>query len=138
MTTPASTKQFTLEDKDGVLVITFSSAPLNYLNMESLAEFELLLPIMAEPHYRAVIFQSRPEEQGFMTHFAVEDSSRPSIGYDVMHRHQEDMLVWREPEEADAKERPAPEIEGTSRLDAGLLAGPLVSLGSRKVGEIYH
>jgi enoyl-CoA hydratase/carnithine racemase len=73
MTTPASTEQFTLEDKDGVLVVTFSTTPLNYLNMQSLAEFAQILPVMEEPRYRAVVFQSRPEEQGFMTHFSVEE-----------------------------------------------------------------
>src|SRR3954454_13074462 len=73
MTTPASTEQFALEDKDGVLVVTFSTTPLNYLNMQSLAEFAQILPIMEEPQYRAVVFQSRPEEQGFMTHFSVEE-----------------------------------------------------------------
>ena len=73
MTTPASTEQFTLEDKDGVLVVTFSAPPINYLNMASLAEFEQLLPTLADPQYRAVIFQSRPEETGFMTHFSVEE-----------------------------------------------------------------
>jgi enoyl-CoA hydratase len=73
MTAPASTDQFTLEDHDGVLVVTFSSDELNYLNMASLAEFEKLLPILAEPQYKVIIFQSRPEEQGFMTHFSVEE-----------------------------------------------------------------
>jgi enoyl-CoA hydratase/carnithine racemase len=73
MTAPASTEQFTLEDKDGVLVVTFSTTPLNYLNMQSLAEFAQILPVMEEPQYRAVVFQSRPEEQGFMTHFSVEE-----------------------------------------------------------------
>jgi enoyl-CoA hydratase/carnithine racemase len=73
MTTPASTGQFTLDDKDGILVVTFSSDPLNYLNMASLGEFEQLLPILEKPEYKVVIFQSRPEETGFMTHFSVEE-----------------------------------------------------------------
>lgn len=73
MTTPESPKQFTYEDKDGVLVVTFSNEPLNYLNMASLAEFAELIPVMEQPQYRAVVFQSRPEEHGFMTHFSVEE-----------------------------------------------------------------
>src|SRR3954468_17381044 len=73
MTLSTSTQQFTAEDKDGVLVVTYSSDPLNYLNMASLQELGQLVPIMAQPQYRAVIFQSRPDEVGFLTHFSVEE-----------------------------------------------------------------
>jgi len=69
----ASTEQFTLEDHGDVVVVTFSTTPLNYLNMQSLAEFEQILPTLADPKFRAVVFQSRPEETGFMTHFSVEE-----------------------------------------------------------------
>lgn len=72
-TLPSSTEQFTLEESDAVLVVTFSSDELNYLNMQSLAEFEQILPTLEDPKYRVVIFQSRPEETGFMTHFSVEE-----------------------------------------------------------------
>ncbi|MFI5626420.1 enoyl-CoA hydratase/isomerase family protein [Nocardioides sp. NPDC051685] len=73
MSLPESTEQFTLEDADGVLVVTFSSAPLNYLNVNSLDQLGKLVPVMADPKYRAVIFQSRPEEVGNFTHFSVEE-----------------------------------------------------------------
>ena len=72
MTFPA-TQLFTVEENDGVLVVTYSSDPLNYLNMAALHEFGQLLPVMAQPQYRAVIFQSRPDEVGFLTHFSVEE-----------------------------------------------------------------
>ncbi|KRA28058.1 MULTISPECIES: enoyl-CoA hydratase/isomerase family protein [unclassified Nocardioides] len=73
MSLPESTEQFTLEDVDGVLVVTFSSSPLNYLNVNSLDQLGKIVPVMADPKYRAVVFQSRPEEVGFLTHFAVEE-----------------------------------------------------------------
>jgi enoyl-CoA hydratase/carnithine racemase len=73
MSLPESTEQFTLEDVDGVLVVTFSSQPLNYLNVASLEQLGQLVPVMADPKYRAVIFQSRPEEVGLFTHFSVEE-----------------------------------------------------------------
>lgn len=72
MTFPA-TQLFTVEDNDGVLIVTYSSDPLNYLNMASLHELGQLIPVMAQPQYRAVIFQSRPDEVGFLTHFSVEE-----------------------------------------------------------------
>ncbi|MGQ0464371.1 MAG: enoyl-CoA hydratase/isomerase family protein [Sporichthyaceae bacterium] len=72
MTFPA-TSLFTLEDNGGVLIVTYSSDPLNYLNMASLHELGQLIPVMAQPQYRAVVFQSRPDEVGFMTHFSVEE-----------------------------------------------------------------
>jgi enoyl-CoA hydratase/carnithine racemase len=73
MPLPESTERFTLEDADGVLIVTYSSDPLNYVNMAALGEFSQLLPVMARPEYRAVIFQSRPDEVGFLTHFSVEE-----------------------------------------------------------------
>ena len=73
MSLPESTEQFTLEDADGVLVVTFSSAPLNYLNVNSLDQLGKLVPVMSDPKYRAVVFQSLPEEVGNFTHFAVEE-----------------------------------------------------------------
>jgi enoyl-CoA hydratase len=41
--------------------------------MASLHELGQLIPVMAQPQYRAVIFQSRPDEVGFLTHFSVEE-----------------------------------------------------------------
>jgi enoyl-CoA hydratase/carnithine racemase len=73
MPLPESTELFTLEDADGVLIVTYSSDPLNYLNMAALGEFSQILPVMAQPQYRAIIFQTRPEEAGFLTHFSVEE-----------------------------------------------------------------
>ena len=73
MSLPESTEQFTLEDADGVLVVTFSSAPLNYLNVNSLDQLGKLIPVMSDPKYRAIVFQSKPEEVGNFTHFAVEE-----------------------------------------------------------------
>lgn len=73
MSLPESTDQFALEDADGVLIVTFSSHPLNYLNVASLAQLETLIPVMADTRYRAVVFQSRPDEVGFLTHFSVEE-----------------------------------------------------------------
>ena len=73
MSLPESTEQFTLEDADGVLVVTFSSAPLNYLNVNSLDQLGKLVPVMSDPKYRAIVFQSKPEEVGNFTHFAVEE-----------------------------------------------------------------
>lgn len=73
MPLPESTELVTLEDVDGILVATYSSEPLNYLNIDALGQLGQLVPVMADPKYRAVIFQSRPEETGFLTHFAVEE-----------------------------------------------------------------
>jgi enoyl-CoA hydratase/carnithine racemase len=73
MPLPESTELFSLEDADGVLIVTFSSEPLNYLNVDSLDQLGKLVPVMSDPRYRAVIFQSRPEETGFLTHFSVEE-----------------------------------------------------------------
>lgn len=73
MPLPESTELVTLEDVDGILVATYSSDPLNYLNIDALGQLGQLVPVMADPKYRAVIFQSRPEETGFLTHFAVEE-----------------------------------------------------------------
>jgi enoyl-CoA hydratase/carnithine racemase len=73
MPLPESTELFSLEDADGILVVTFSSEPLNYLNVDSLDQLGKLVPVMSDPRYRAVIFQSRPEETGFLTHFSVEE-----------------------------------------------------------------
>lgn len=73
MPLPESTEFFTLEDAGGVLVVTYSCAPLNYLNIAALGQLGSLLPVMADPRFRAVIFQSRPEETGFLTHFSVEE-----------------------------------------------------------------
>lgn len=73
MPLPESTELFTLEDADGVLVLTYSSDPLNYLNVAALDQLGKLVPVMADPRYRAVIFQSRTDETGFLTHFSVEE-----------------------------------------------------------------
>ena len=73
MPLPESTELFTLEDADGILVVTYSAEPLNYLNVTALDELGKLVPVMADPRYRAVIFQSRPDETGFLTHFSVEE-----------------------------------------------------------------
>jgi enoyl-CoA hydratase/carnithine racemase len=73
MPLPESTELFTLEDADGVLQVTYSAEPLNYLNITALDHLGKLLPVMADPKYRAVIFQSRPDETGFLTHFSVEE-----------------------------------------------------------------
>ena len=73
MPLPESTSLFSLEDVNGVLVITYSSDPLNYLNVDSLGQLGQLVPVMAEPRFRAVVFQSQPDETGFLTHFSVEE-----------------------------------------------------------------
>ena len=73
MPMPESTENFTLEDADGVLVITYSSDPLNYLNIAALDQLGKLIPVMADPRFRAVVFQSKPDETGFLTHFSVEE-----------------------------------------------------------------
>jgi len=73
MPLPESTELFTLEDADGVLIVTYSAEPLNYLNVASLDQLGKLVPVMADPKYRAVIFQSQPDETGFLTHFSVEE-----------------------------------------------------------------
>ncbi len=73
MPLPESTELFTLEDADGVLIVTYSAEPLNYLNVTALDHLGKLVPVMADPKYRAVIFQSRPDETGFLTHFSVEE-----------------------------------------------------------------
>lgn len=73
MPLPESTSLFSLEDVNGVLVITYSSDPLNYLNVDSLGQLGQLVPVMAEPRFRAVVFQSKPDETGFLTHFSVEE-----------------------------------------------------------------
>lgn len=73
MPLPESTSLFSLEDAGGVLVVTYSCEPLNYLNVTALDELGKLIPVMADPKYRAVIFQSQPDETGLFTHFSVEE-----------------------------------------------------------------
>lgn len=73
MPLPESTSLFSLEEDNGVLIVTYSADPLNYLNVTALGELGQLVPLMAEPRIRAVIFQSRPDETGFLTHFSVEE-----------------------------------------------------------------
>jgi enoyl-CoA hydratase len=63
---------FRTEYEDGVLTVTYSSDPLNYLNLAALAELGPLVAEWQDPKYRVIILQSEPDEVGFMTHFSVE------------------------------------------------------------------
>ncbi|GAA5168925.1 enoyl-CoA hydratase-related protein [Pseudonocardia eucalypti] len=63
---------FRTEFENGVLTATYSSDPLNYLNLDALAELEQLVVEWQDPRYRVIILQSEPDEIGFMTHFSVE------------------------------------------------------------------
>jgi enoyl-CoA hydratase len=64
---------FRTEFEGGVATVTYSSDPLNYLNMAALAEFEQLIIEWQDPKYRVIILQSEPDEVGFFTHFSVEE-----------------------------------------------------------------
>jgi enoyl-CoA hydratase/carnithine racemase len=72
---PTSTNLFKVEEANGVLTVTFSSGePLNYLTIAALTELDqLVTEWAANPHYRAIVIQSDPDEVGFITHFSAEE-----------------------------------------------------------------
>jgi len=72
---PTSTELFQVEEDGNVLIVTFSADPLNYLNTQSIVELEILAPEWRDSHHRAIVLQSNPDEQGFMTHFSAEELS---------------------------------------------------------------
>jgi enoyl-CoA hydratase len=71
--TSESKSLFRTEFEGGVATVTYSSDPLNYLNMAALAEFDQLIAEWEDPKYRVIILQSEPDEIGFFTHFSVEE-----------------------------------------------------------------
>lgn len=73
--TLTSTDLFRVEEDGAVLIVTFSSDPLNYLNTQSIVELEILAPEWRDSHHRAIVIQTEPDEQGFMTHFSAEELS---------------------------------------------------------------
>jgi len=54
-------------------VATFSNPPHNYLNKPVIDELEQLVVQWRDPSIRAVVIQSRPEENGFFTQYSVEE-----------------------------------------------------------------
>jgi enoyl-CoA hydratase len=56
-----------------VAVATFSNPPHNYLDKPVIDELEQLVAQWRDPSIRAVVIQSRPEDDGFFTQYSVEE-----------------------------------------------------------------
>src|ERR1700737_4334828 len=66
--------QFWVSDRRGAVdVATFSNPPHNYLNKPVIDELEQLVVQWRDPSIRAVVVQSRPEENGSFTQYSVEE-----------------------------------------------------------------
>jgi enoyl-CoA hydratase/carnithine racemase len=61
------------EQRDAVLIATYSNPPRNYLNADALYELEDLIVEWRSPEYRAIVIQSDSGSPGFMTHYSVEE-----------------------------------------------------------------
>ncbi|MHB8690006.1 MAG: enoyl-CoA hydratase/isomerase family protein [Solirubrobacteraceae bacterium] len=64
---------FTTEQRGHVAVATFSNPPYNYLDKPVIDELEQLVVQWRDPSIRAVVIQSRPEENGFFTQYSIEE-----------------------------------------------------------------
>src|SRR5258708_11091765 len=64
---------WTTEQRGHVAVATFSNPPHNYLNKPVIDELAQLVVQWREPSIRAVVIQSRPEENGFFSQYSVEE-----------------------------------------------------------------
>src|SRR3984893_1686831 len=64
---------WTMEQHGHVVVATFSNPPHNYLNKPVIDELEQLFAQWRDPSIRAVVIQSRPEDDGFFTQYSVEE-----------------------------------------------------------------
>jgi len=64
---------WTTEQRGHVAVATFSNPPHNYLDKPVIDELEQLVVQWRDPSIRAVVIQSRPEENGFFTQYSVEE-----------------------------------------------------------------
>src|ERR1700756_2015082 len=66
--------QFWVTDRRGAVeVATFSNPPHNYLDKPVIDELEQLVVQWRDPSIRAVVIQSRPEDNGFFTQYSVEE-----------------------------------------------------------------
>src|SRR5712672_4876121 len=66
--------QFWVSDRRGAVdVATFSNPPYNYLDKPVIDELEQLVVQWRDPSIRAVVIQSRPEENGFFSQYSVEE-----------------------------------------------------------------
>src|SRR5438876_1169493 len=69
----AGVEFWTTERRGHVAVATFSNLPYNYLNKPVIDELEQLVAQWRDPSIRAVVIQSRPEDDGFFTQYSVEE-----------------------------------------------------------------
>src|SRR5258707_6522026 len=69
---------WTTEQHGHVAVATFSNPPHNYLDKPVIDELEQLVVQWRDPSIRAVVIQSRPEENGFFSQYSIEELDRLS------------------------------------------------------------
>src|SRR5258705_3481994 len=64
---------WTTKQHGHVAVATFPSPPHTYLDKPVIDELEQLVAQWRDPSIRAVVIQSRPEDDGFFTQYSVEE-----------------------------------------------------------------
>src|SRR6476646_10070832 len=64
---------WTTEQRGHVAVATFSNPPHNYLTKPVIDELEQPVVQWRDPSIRAVVIQSRPDENGFFTQYSVDE-----------------------------------------------------------------